>query len=198
MANIVLSWVPLVSQTTPYLLPFSTAAITGRAKSTLSPAAPSLELRQALTRSPIVAGRRCPCPWLHRSSHVQRLASSPTAAAAYLDECLRPSPARCFCSTPTSSPMVSGHPRSHLDPPNLASHSTSSPTVAAANLDELAKGRIHCVPSRGHLRVRRKMPSRLLTLYYELGTVILWASTRAGMRVARSGMWRAAACGGRS
>ena len=129
---------------------------------------PSLELRQAPTSSPIVAGRRCPCPWLHRSSHVQHLASSPTAAAAYLDECLRPSPARCFCSTPTSSPMVSGHPRSHPDPPNLASHSTSSPTIAAANLDELAKGRIRCVPGHGHLRARRKTPSRLLTPYCEL------------------------------
>ena len=110
---------------------------------------PSSELRQAPTSSPIVTGRRCPCPWLNRSSHVQRLASSPTAAAAYLDECLRPPPARCFCSAPTSSPMVSGHPRSHLDLPNLASHSTSSPTVAAANLDELAKGWIRCVPSHG-------------------------------------------------
>jgi len=153
---------------------------------------PSLELRQALTRSPIVAGRRCPCPWLHRSSHVQRLASSPTAAAAYLNECLRPPPARCFCSAPTSSPMVSGHPRSHPDPPNLASHLTSSPTVAAANLDELAKGRIRCVPVRGHLCMRRKTPSRLLVPYCEPGTVILRASTRAGMRAARSGVWRAA------
>ena len=159
---------------------------------------PSSELRQAPTSSPIVADRRCPCPWLHRSSHVQRLASSPTAAAAYLDECLRPPPARCFCSAPTSSPMVSGHPRSHLDPPNLASHSTSSPTVAAANLDELAKGRIRCLPGHVHLRARRKTPSRLLAPYCEPGTVILRASTRAGMRAARSGVWRAAAFGGRS
>ena len=147
---------------------------------------PSSELRQAQTSSPIVAGRRCPCPCLHRSSHMQRLASSPTA------------PARCFCSAPKSSPMVSGHPRSHLDPPNLASHSTSSPTVTAVNLDELAKGRIRCVPGRGHLRARRKTPSRLLTPYYEPGTVILRVSTRAGMQAARSGVWRAAAFGGRS
>jgi len=87
---------------------------------------------------------------------------------------------------------------SHPDPPNLASHSTSSPTVTAANLDELAKGRIRCVPGRGHLRARRKTLSRLLAPYCEPGTVILRASTRAGMRAARSGVWRAAAFGGRS
>jgi len=191
---------PPVSQTPPYFLPFLhrfPAAPTARRRRSIF-GRPSSELRQAPTSSPIVAGRRCPCPWLRRSSHVQLSASSPTAAAAYLDECLRPPPARCFCSAPTSSPMVSGHPRSHLDPPNLASHSTSSPTVAAANLDELAKGWIRYVPGRGHLRARRKTPSHLLMPYCEPGTVILWASTRAGMRAARSGVWRADVFGGRS
>ena len=88
--------------------------------------------------------------------------------------------------------------RSHPDPLNLASHLMSSPTVAAANLDELAKGQIRCVPGRGHLRARRKTLSRLLAPYCEPGMVILRASTWAGMRAARSGVWRAAAFGGRS
>ena len=44
-------------------------------------------------------------------------------------------------------------------------HSTSSPMVAAANLDEITKGRIRCVPGRGLLRAKRNMPSRLLKPY---------------------------------
>nr|TKV90222.1 hypothetical protein SEVIR_9G014700v2 [Setaria viridis] len=73
----------------------------------------------------------------------------------------------------------------------LVQHSTSSPTVAAANLDELARSRICCAPSRGRLRARMKTPSRGLMPYCEPGTVILRASTPAGVRAA------AQACGGR-
>jgi len=85
---------------------------------------PSSEPRAAPTSSPIVAGRRCPCPWLRRSSHVQHSASSPTAAAAYLDKYLRPPPARCFYSAPMSSPMASVNPYTQLALPNLALCST--------------------------------------------------------------------------
>ena len=156
---------------------------------------PISELRQAPTSSPIVAGRRCPCPWLRRSSHVQRSASSPTAAVAYLDECLWPEAAPSSLLLLRADKLAHGLRPSPLPPGSSEScpvqHSTSSPTVAVVTLDELARGRIRCARGRGRLRARTKTPSRGLAPYGEPGTVILRASTPAGVRAAVQ------ACGGR-
>jgi hypothetical protein len=75
----------------------------------------------------------------------------------------------------------------------LVQHSMSSPTVAPANLDKLAKGWIRCIPGHGHLRARRKTPSRLLVPSCEPGT---WYGHLAGINTgrhagSRSGVWRA-------
>jgi hypothetical protein len=85
---------------------------------------PSSELRQAPTSSPIVAGRRCPCPWLHRSSHAQRLASAPS----------RPRP------QPPISTSVSGR-RARPWSPAIPAPTRIHRISPRAALDELAHGR---------------------------------------------------------
>jgi len=134
---------------------------------------PSSELRQAPLSLPIVAGRRCPFPWLCRSSHGQP-------------------PARCFCSAPTSSPMVSGYPRSHLAPANLAPCSTRR---ARPRSDSLRPW------PRSSTREDEDAEPRSRAVSLARAALRAWYGHLAGVNTgrragSRSGVWRAAAFGG--
>ena len=130
MANIVLSWVPLVSQTTPYLLPFSAAAITGRAKSTLSPAAP--KLRAPPSADEVAHSRRPSMPLPMAAPKLARAALSKLShGRSRLSR--RVSPA-----APSSMLLLRADELAHgLRPSPLPPGSTESRLA----LDELAHGR---------------------------------------------------------